>query len=204
MINDFLNIYRWLVGPEYGFSGEGNEQWYYSLALAINLMLVWWLNPDIALVFTILAIIHYLTIFVYGYLDLCENSVVFATVYFVMHLFLLVIAIFTNYKWAIITAAIPIIAVLLAPNCTGNNIFLRKQNANTKLPLLFNTIIMFAFIVIAFLLPIISLIRITIIFVALLIHPIIDFYQGEGVIISDVTIDVFDNIKTSVQNIKKS
>ena len=29
----FLNIYRCIVGPESGFTGEGNEQWYYFLSL---------------------------------------------------------------------------------------------------------------------------------------------------------------------------
>lgn len=51
-------IIRSIVGSESGFTGEGNEQWYYSLSLAINLMLIWWLKPEIGLLFTILAVIH--------------------------------------------------------------------------------------------------------------------------------------------------
>ena len=35
MKNILLNIYRGIVGNEFGWSGEGNEQWYYFLALVI-------------------------------------------------------------------------------------------------------------------------------------------------------------------------
>ena len=64
----FLNIYRCIVGSESGFTGEGNEQWYYFLSLVINLTLIWWQKPEIGLLFTILAVIHYVTVAYMGYL----------------------------------------------------------------------------------------------------------------------------------------
>ena len=48
-----LNIYRGIVGNEYGWNGEGNEQWYYFLALVMNCMLTWWLKPEIGILFTV-------------------------------------------------------------------------------------------------------------------------------------------------------
>lgn len=195
----FLNIYRGIVGGECGFTGEGNEQWYYTLALVINLMLVWWLKPEVALVFTILAVIHYLTVVIYGVLELFgffdfENIVVpCAYVYLGIHVTLLLIAIFTSFKWTIITMAITIVAFVLAPDSTGHNIFPIKKSYS-KLSLLFNTIIFAAFVVIDFLLPIKLWIKILFIIVALIIHPIIDYLEGECIIISDITFEVFDNI----------
>lgn len=42
-----LNFYRCVVGSEYGWFGEGNEQWYYFIALVINIMLTWQFRPDL-------------------------------------------------------------------------------------------------------------------------------------------------------------
>lgn len=90
--------------------------------------------------------------------------------------------------------AITIVALLFAPDCAGDNIFLRKPSYN-KLPLLFNTMIFIAFIVIDFLLPISLWIKFAILAVALIIHPVIDFLEGEGIIISDVTSGAIIRIK---------
>lgn len=194
MENVFLNIYRRIVGSEYGFSGEGNEQWYYSLSLAINVMLIWWLNPEVALLFTILAAIHYLTVFVYGYFDLSDAGVTFSYAYLGIHAILFTIAILVSFKWAIITTAITTVTFLLAPDCTGNNIFIRDPYLHNQLPLLFHTIIFVAFVIIDFLLPIKLWIKLLLIIGAIVIHPVIDLLEGECVIISDVTYEAFDNI----------
>ena len=191
----FLSIYRCIVGPEYGFIGEGNEQWYYSLALAMNLMLIWWLKPEVALLFTILAVIHYLTVALYGYFDMEFEDVIFSYSYFGIHLIILAIALLTSFKWAFITMAITIVAFLSAPDCTGDNIFPRKSKFQDRLPLLCNTIIFVAFIVIDFLLPINLLFKFAILVVALIIHPVIDFLEGEGIIISDITFGAIGRIK---------
>ena len=198
-------IIRSIVGSESGFTGEGNEQWYYSLSLAINLMLIWWLKPEIGLLFTILAVIHYATVFIYGYFDLdCldDDNAKFGYAYVGIHLILLAIAIFTNLKWTIITAAITTLAVFLAPDCTGNNIFLTKRTYS-KLALLFNTIILAVFVIIDILLPIKFWIKFLLIIGALVIHPIIDYIEGECVIISDVTYDAFGRVINSLKKQKE-
>ena len=183
----FLNIYRCIVGPESGFTGEGNEQWYYFLSLVINLTLIWWQKPEIGLLFTILAVIHYVTVAYYGISGSYD---------------LLVIAMITSFKWAIITTIITIIAFFLAPDCTGNNIFLRKKSYSI-LTLLFNTMIFAAFVIIVFLLPIILWTKLLMIIGALVIHPVIDYLEGECIIISDVTYGIFEIIKSSVKKQKK-
>lgn len=199
MKNALGTIYRCIVGPEFGFTGEGSEQWYYSLAIVMNLMLVWWLKPEIALIFTILAAIHYLTVVVYGFFDLEFASVNFAYAYAGINIALLLFAIVMNFSWAVITAGITVVALVLAPDCTGNNIFLRKLNDHSKLPLLFNTIIFGVFVGIDFLLPINVWIKLGIIGGALIIHPIIDWLEGEGIIISDVTRDVIEEIDDNIR-----
>ena len=203
MKNVFLNIYRCIVGTEYGFTGEGNEQWYYFLSLVINLMLVWWLKPEVALLFTILAVIHYLTVFVYGYFDLSDDSVIFAYAYFGIHAVLLILGIFASFKWTIITTVITTILFFSAPDCTGNNIFLRKPNVDNQLPLLFNTIIFATFVIIVFLLPIKLWIKLAIIASVMVIHPVIDLFEGDCVIISDVTYYAIRNIKESKNTSKE-
>ena len=197
MKNLLVNIYRCIVGGEYGFIGEGNEQWYYFLSLVMNLMLLWWLKPEIALMFTVLSVIHYVTVFVYGYFMLDSENVIFSYIYFGIHIILLILAIVTSFKWTVITAVITVVSILLAPDCTGNNIFLRVPNVTNSLPLIFNTIIFVAFVVLDFMLPIELWIKILIIVGALIIHPVIDWFEGECVIISDVTSDAFGNIMES-------
>ena len=194
MKNHFLNICRCIVGPEYGFTGEGNEQWYYTLAIIINLMLVWSLKTDIALIFTILAIIHYLTVCIYGYFDLCFSDVKYSVAYFVIHIILFIIAIFINFEWAIKTAILPIIAFLIAPDCTGDIIIL-GGGFGDNYSLLSNITVFVAFIFIDLLLPMNWLIQIAIIIGAIIIHPLIDYLQGLCITISDCTIDAYSNIK---------
>lgn len=196
----FLRIYRYIVGGECGFAGEGNEQWYYFLSLVINLMLIWWLAPEIGLVFTILAVIHYVTVSIYGYFDLyCSIGLAYA--YLGMNLALLAVAIFTNLKWAAITTAITTIAFFSAPDCTANNIFLRKSYS--KFALVFNTIILTAFVIIVVLLPARFWLKTLLIVSVLFLHPIIDILEEDCITISEVTYGVFNTIKSSIKKPEK-
>lgn len=197
MKSAFRKIYRYIVGPEYGFAEEGNEQWYYSLSLVINLMLVWWIKPEAALIFAIIELIHFLTVFIYGYFDLDFGSMAFAYAYFGIHLILLAIAIFTSFKLTVITALITIVAILSAPNSTGNNIFLREPNIHDRHLLLFNTIIFAVFAAIDILLPIKLWIKFVILVIVLAIHPLVDWLEGECVNIIDVTLEAIMIIKKS-------
>ena len=114
-----------------------------------------------------------------------------------------VIAAIVNIKWAIITSVITTVAVLIAPDCTGNNIFLRKPNVRNNLPLLFNTIMFVAFVVVDFLLPIKLWIKFVLLVTFMVLHPFIDFMEGEGIIISDVTCNAWGYIRQSLKSKKE-
>ncbi len=97
MKNLLGNIFRFIVGSEAGFNGEGNEQWFYFLYLSINLMLIWWLKPEIFLIFTIISVIHYATIFIYGFFDFDWQNAIYSYIFLGIHIILLLVAIFTQY-----------------------------------------------------------------------------------------------------------
>lgn len=204
-----LNIYRGIVGNTVGWSGEGNEQWYYFLALVINLMLTWWLKPELGIIFTVFAVIHYVTVCVYGSAMLSDSSVWYSIAYYAIHTVIFIVCIFLNWKWTLLTSLIVIIAYFIAPDCMGNNIFMRQPkeytvycgNENIAAILVFHTILFVAFVVIALSLPISLWIRIIIIVICMILHPIIDFLEGECMIISDVTNESLEKI---VQTIKDS
>lgn len=195
-MNKKVRIALWfIVGPEYGFFGEGSQQWYYTLAIAINLMLVWWIKPEIALIFTILPIIHFVTVFVFGYNDLLLDfknlSKTLSIIYIGIHLLLLITAIIVDVVWAILTSAIMVGSILLAPDCVGDNMLV----SNAKhLQLLFNTIILAVFIIIDFMLPINLWIKFVIVLLALVIHPVVDWLQGECVAVNEVFSDAIGSI----------
>lgn len=192
MKEKMFNVLRFIVGPEYGFTGEGNEQWYYTVAIAVNLMLTWWLRPDIALIFTILPIIHYVTVFIFGYNDLfIDNNKNLSFVYLGIHALTLIVAIFVDEKWTLLTCAIVVGAMLLSPDCIGDNIF--ASNAKHK-QLLFNTIVLAVFIIIDFMLPINLWIKFAIVVLALVIHPVVDWLQGECVDVNEVFSDAIGSI----------
>ncbi len=107
---NFLNIYRNIVGYEYGWSGEGNEQWYYSLALIINIMLTWWLKPELGIIFTVAAVIHYVTVCVYGCAMLSDFGVWYSIAYYTIHTLIFMVCCIFNWQWALLTSLIVIVA----------------------------------------------------------------------------------------------
>lgn len=204
-----LNMYRGIVGNEVGWSGEGNEQWYYFLALVIDLMLTWWLKPELGIIFTVVTVIHYITVCVYGSAMLSDSSVWYSIAYYAIHTVIFIVCIFLNWKWTLFTSLIVIVAYFIAPDCMGNNIFMRPPkeytvycgNESISSILVFHTILFVAFVVIALSLPISLWIRIIIIVICMILHPIIDFLEDECMIISDVTNESLNRI---VQAIKDS
>lgn len=205
-----LYFYQFIVGSKYGFTGEGNEQWYYTLSLVINLMLVWWLCPEIGIVFTALSVIHYLTVVYYGVNEFAYDSFAGSCIYFGIHLVLFAVAAIVNIKWTIITSIITTAAVIIAPDCMGENIFLRNQEYKpnypldkSNVPLLFNTIIFATFVIVDFLLPIKLWIKFVILTIAMVLHPFIDLIEGECIIISDITYDALANIQRTIKSKKK-
>lgn len=89
-----LNFYRCIVGNEFGWSGEGNELWYYFLALVINCMLTWWLKPELGIIFTVAAVIHCITLCVYGFAMLSDSSVLYSIAYYAIHTVIFIVCIF--------------------------------------------------------------------------------------------------------------
>ena len=188
MKDKLLFVYQCIVGFEVGIAGEGNEQWYYFLALVMDCMLTWWLKPELGILFTIVAVLHFITVCIYGYQELDYYSIWFSIGYYAIHLILLIICFLFNWSWTLITAALVVVGVLIAPDCTGMNIFLRKDY-NFKGSLFFHTIWFLAFVIITMLLPITLWIRLLIICACMALHPLIDYLQGECMIITDVTED---------------
>lgn len=126
MKNLLLNLYRCIVGPEVGFSGEGHEQWYYFLSLVINAMLVAWLEPKVVVGFILLMVIHFIMVCIYGYQCLSDYGAKYSYIYFASYLVLLVVAIILSPFWALITTVISVATFFMAPDCTGNNAFLPR------------------------------------------------------------------------------
>ena len=216
MRNRWGKIYRWIVGYEFGFSGEGNEQWYYFLGLVMNIMLTWWLKPELGLVFTIAAGIHFLSINAYGlkavYYAPDEVSIVFPTILFGLHLVLFIVCLCFSWSWALITSAVVIVGFILAPNCMGNNILMPEPkkykvyfgNNNNIGILFFHTLWFVAFVVITLCLPIVWYLKLAIIIVCMILHPVIDTFEGEGVIISDIIEEAVETIIDYFKNKKNS
>ena len=204
MKKTFLSIYRCIVGSEYGWTGEGNEQWYYFLGLVMNVMLTWWLKSEIGIAFTIAATVHFVTVCVYGYMALEERSVWCSIAYYAIHLALFIVCVRYDWSWTILTSAIVIFGVLLAPDCVGDNIFMMLYKGNNKkyVMLLCHTIWFAIFVTIALLLPITLWIRLAIIGCCMILHPIIDLSEGECMDISCVTMDSFEKIKDTLKQNK--
>ena len=203
-----LNIYRGIVGNEFGWSGEGNEQWYYFLSLVINNMLTWWLKPELGIVITVASVIHFITVCAYAVGDLSYSSVWYSIGYYAIHAIIFIVCMLFDWKWTILTTVIVVVAYLLAPDDMGNNIFMRPPKdvigyggvKNIAAILLFNTILFTVFVSIALNLPIALWARIIIIVACMILHPIIAFLEGECIIISDVTEEAYVKI---VQTIKE-
>ena len=189
-----LKVYRCIVGKENGFFyGEGNEQWYYTLALSISLMICWMLT-EIAPILTILAIVHYMLIAVYGYFELSEKGALAISVFWGLQLAVLTIAILLDFKWTIITIVVVACAILCAPDYLGHNIFF-KRKVNSNIPLVFNTIIFLIFIIVDFLLPVKLVIKFLFIGIALICHPVIDYLEIENVLVTNVIIEMIEDTK---------
>lgn len=195
MESKYSNVaFRCFVGFEDGFTGEGNEQWFYFLSLVINSMLVWWLAPEIAIFFIVFSAIHLFTVATYGFFKL-EDKLAFAYIYVFIHCCLFLFAILLSFKWTAITTTITVVSLLFAPNYKGNIIISHTCNVPSGLPLFFNTLIFTIFVIVTILLPIYFWIKLVIILVALTLHPFIDYLEEKGIMISRVTLKVFCTIK---------
>lgn len=197
MVSKLLDIWKYIVGQEHGFGDAGIDQWYYTVGVAINIMLVWWLKPEVALVFTILSVIHYLTVIGFGFFDLIDENVIYSYIYLGIHLLLLLIAVLINYKWALFALVIAVIAYLLS---IVNESMCHTTWANlNEFSLLVNTLVLVVFIIVDFLLPIALWLKFVILAITLVLHPLIDYIESLDIGILDTTTDIFDNIAGSLR-----
>lgn len=209
--NLFINIWSYIVGAPYGWDGEGNEQWYYFLALVVNCMLTWWLKPELGILITICSVIHFAMTIIYGLGDLMDplcndKCFTYSAIYFGIHLVMFITCMCFNWWWTLITSAIVIISFLIAPDCCGFNLlsslFNRTYgsgNDNTTGIMILHTIWFVCFAIIALLLPISIWIRIAIIVVCMSLHRFIDLYEGDCVIISDLTDEALSGIWSRIR-----
>jgi len=197
-----LNFYRCVVGSEYGWFGECNEQWYYFIALVINIMLTWQFRPDLIAIFVVAAGIHFITVCVYSYGSLYDSSRFYSVLYYVIHMILYVICFVFDWELTLLTSSIVIIGYFLAPDCIGDSFFMmpirkyigKSESKKAAVILAFHTIMFLTFAVIALNLPISLWTRITIIVTCMILHPIIDYLESECIIISDATNESIDII----------
>lgn len=202
-------LWRAIVGDECGYVGESIGQWYYTAALGINIMLVWWLKPEIALVFTILMVIHYATVFLYGLRKntLCETITKETYIYIGIHLVLLIVGLFVNFLWALITSAIVAFSYDLAGRNEESALNHQGQPYD-NFALMLNTVVFVAFAVVDFLLPIKLWIRFVILAIAIIVHYLTDEFMEPNCIGHQyITVDIYDKIKEIVKmkrNIKQT
>lgn len=202
-----LNVIRAIVGPEHGFTRKGSEQWYYFLALVMNSMLTWWFIPEIGTLFTTASIIHYISVCIYGIEWIKHDNIVYSIVYYFIHLIIFTVCMLTNWAWTILTSFIVTAGFFFAPNRAGDNVLIHSikpdlsvsfGNIHSIAILFFNSIWFAIFVNIALNHPIDLWIRLTIIAVCILLHPVIDMLEDKLLPISYVTKDSFLKIVESI------
>lgn len=193
---------RLIVGSECGMFGEGNLQWYYTLALAISVMLAWKnLTQQEAIVFTAISLVHIALVHVYALCGL-EGSKASSILYVLLNVSVLVIAFFTNWKFSLLSIGIMGVFLLISPDGVGENILLTllmmlmrwRMKKEHSLALLTHTIVFAVFVITVCSLPVIWWVKLLIVGLALALHPLIDYLSGECV-------DVFMIAVESVQNV---
>ncbi len=207
-----LKAYRLVVGYERGFNGEGSEQWYYFIALVMNCMLTWWLKPELGVLITVCSVIHFAMTIICGLGDLTDflankRCFLYSVLYFSIHLVMFVVCACFNWWWTLITSAIVVISFCIGIDCMGYNTFMRPPkdydvdygNDNWVGIFLCHTIWFAIFVTITMLLPISIWIRIGIIVVCMILHPIIDYLEGECINIKDITDEAFDQIMSKIK-----
>ena len=194
----FEKLWCVVVGSPAGFAGEGNEQWYYTLALAMSCMLAWTFLPEVALVFTIISAIHLITVHVFGINMWDEYGRNYCWGYLSAHAVLFIIALLFNWWWTFITAAIAIVAVLFAPDCTEENIVTRimkieyDEEKQNKIAMICHTCIFALFVIVTCLLPTVWWAKLLVIVVFMGLHFLVDFLEGECVNVCELAENAFN------------
>ncbi len=198
-----LFIYGCIVGQDCGFSGEGNRQWYFFLSLVMIDMLTWTFRPELAAVFTALSVLSFVIVSVFGEEMLCDEICYrdkriprrWAMLYFGIHLAIAIACLILNWWWTLLMAGIMLLGMALSPDCGGCNFFVRELNVpHVFSAMLCNTIWFAAFVAITCLLPVATWIKIVIIAACMILHPIIDIFEGECMSIEEAWDDASGTI----------
>lgn len=194
MKEKFGKVLRLIVGSECGMFGESNRQWYYTLALAISVMLAWCkLTQQEAIVFTIVSLVHIISVHVYALCGL-EDYKSYSIAYIVLHLIVVVTAFLTNWIFAIGSICIVALFLIISPDECGLCVFTvnsNNQKANEYICLITHTIVLALFVITVCILPVIWWVKVLIICLALALHPLIDYLSGECV---DVVMIAFEDL----------
>ena len=208
-----IELYELIVGPPLGFCAEGNSQWYYFSALVINGMLTWWLHPELGVLFTVFSVLHFALLAAYGFMDMADPGHYKASVvYFVISLGMLVTGLVLDWAWTLITSAVMVFAMLLAPNEMGNNILMREPkdylvyygNRNYWGLMLCQTCWFACLVAVAVLIPVPFWVKLLIIVACMALHPVMDFLEGECISAAGITMDAFDNLLGLIKGEKPS
>ena len=192
------HMLRSIVGEEFGYDGEGNTQWYYIAGILGTLMLIWNHKPfATAILFTIYAALHVITVCITGYRmvfieDRNKDQKTHAMVYFGFHVILFVAALITNALWAIISAVVVIAMYFLGTDCIGENVFWNEcKEEHPRKILVLNTIVFAVLMIIIMQLRASATAKLLIVVGMVVLHYIVDYFQGEGIEIRDVTQTAF-------------
>jgi hypothetical protein len=189
-------VYQFIVGFSNGFDMEGCSQWYYFLSLVMINMLTWWLRPELGLLFSICSGLHFLMVCLYGFLLMDERKSSWSLCCFVLNLAMIVVCLYFDWLWTLGMSAIVVAGFILAPDENGCNVFTRDYNDLNKIrigsALFFHTLWFAAFVTIVVLLPIATWIKIVGIVAAMILHPLLDYMEGECMSIEGYVYGVLD------------
>ena len=194
MKQKLLQLFRYVVGYEVGFVGEGCYQWYYTLYVAMTIMLAWRNYPSIASSFTIVFVIEYIVVCLYGFFMLVDHGVAFSAIYLLCLATTSIIRFAICWQLELISAAIGIIGVLIAPNESGQSFIFHFPEEQMRRALIPNTMYFALFAYIAIILPVDAVTKIIIIFGAMLLHPLIDLSEGACMSYIDNFMDSFETL----------
>ena len=190
-------ILRVVVGSEVGFVGEGCYQWYYTLYVAIAIMLAWRNYPDVARPFTIMYIIEYVGVCLYGYFMLVDHGVSYSIMYLLFLAGVGAVRLVLNWQLALISEAIGILGILIAPNEEGQSFVFHFPEEQKWRALIPNTLYFALFAYFVMIMPAMDFVsKLIIIGGAMLLHPLIDFAEGACMSFID---NFMDSIETIIE-----
>jgi hypothetical protein len=188
-----LNTGRLIAGPEEGYFGEGNTQWYYIVSLAINLLLSTIFFPQSTFTFFLLSLVHFVMVCIFSYkelLDEGEGTKGYMVFFFIVSAILLIIAFINNWLLAIISAVITSALVLFAPFYAGfwNGKYLHFHPGYA---VLVNCMLLAVFMACVWLAPIAFWVKIVLTVSYFILHPIVDCLEGECISIELILDSIF-------------